>query len=194
MPKIFTDDDRNNIRSVLLKNGRKALEKNSCKNISVAELAAEAGIAKGTFYSFFPSKEEFFYEIMLQIRDENRRELNALAEKPSYQKAYELFYSRYTCVKTVYDYFTPEELKIIFRKIPDKHSEADENSIQLAQKLISVCTDNKSIKAEVVVNLMNLAAAASANRDFFIAEHYNETIAVLSKAIADYIFDVKKEN
>ena len=72
MPKIFSESDRDNIRDTLLANGRKALEKSSYKNISVADIAAETGIAKGTFYNFFTSKEAFFYEIMINIRDENR--------------------------------------------------------------------------------------------------------------------------
>lgn len=188
MPKIFSEEDKSMIREALLKNGRAALEKSSYKNISVADIAAESGIAKGTFYHFFPSKEEFFYEIMLQIRDENRRELLNLIKEPSWQSAYELFYRRYTTVKTVYDYFTAEELKIIFRRLPQKQSESDENSVQLAKQLIAVCTDNVNVKAEVIVNLMNIAASVAANRQFLLETYYNETIAVLAKAMADYIY------
>ena len=92
MPKIFSDTDRTNIRESLLVIGRKALEKNSYKNISVADIATDAGIAKGTFYNFFPSKEVFFYEIMLQIRDENRMAFAELIESPTRENAYNLFY------------------------------------------------------------------------------------------------------
>lgn len=189
MPKIFTDTERNGIRDALLRNGRKALEKSSYKTISVADIAADSGIAKGTFYNFFPSKEEFFYEIMLQIRDENRKELTGFIGRPSWQDAYELFYRRYTTVKTVYDYFTPEELKIIFRKIPEKQASSDEDSVQLARELISVCTDSEDVKAEVIVNLMNIAASVAANREFLLEGCYNETISVLAKAMADYIYN-----
>ena len=188
MPKIFSEADRDNIRLKLLNNGREQLKTKRCKNISVAELAYEAGIAKGTFYNFFPSKELYFYEIMLLIRDENRAELLELAEAPSYEALYETMYRRYTQVKTIYDYFEPDELKMIFRTLPEKEIESDENSAALAKRLISVCTDNEDIKAEVVVNLMNIAASASANRRFLIEEHYCETISVLAKAIADYIY------
>lgn len=189
MPKIFSDTDRTNIRESLLVIGRKALEKNSYKNISVADIATDAGIAKGTFYNFFPSKEVFFYEIMLQIRDENRMAFAEFIESPTRENAYNLFYERYTTKKTIYDYFTTDELKIIFRRLPHKQKEADENSLELAKKVISACTDRTDIKAEVVVNLMNIAASASAEREFLLPGSYNETIAVIAKAITDYIFE-----
>ncbi|MGN1134615.1 MAG: TetR/AcrR family transcriptional regulator [Oscillospiraceae bacterium] len=188
MPKIFSEEDRESIRKNLLENGKAMLERKSYKDISVAEIAEESGIAKGTFYNFFGSKEEFFYEVMLLIRDNNRNELLKAAENPSGEAIYKVMYKRYTTMKTVYDYFTPEEMKIIFRRLPEKMQEADENSVELAQKLISVCTDNKKVKAEVVVNLMNIAASASANREFLIEKHYRETISVLANAIADYIY------
>ena len=189
MPKIFSDTDRTNIRESLLIIGRKALERNSYKNISIADIASDAGIAKGTFYNFFPSKEVFFYEIMLQIRDENRMAFAELIESPTSENAYNLFYERYTTKKTIYDYFTTDELKIIFRRLPQKQKEADENSLELAKKVISACTDRTDIKAEVVVNLMNIAASASAEREFLLPGSYNETIAVIAKAITDYIFE-----
>jgi len=194
MPKIFSETDRENIRTKLLHNGRKLLEAKRCKDISVAEIAADAGIAKGTFYNFFSSKELYFYEIMLLIRDENRRELLSLVDAPSYEALYETMYRRYTEVKTIYDYFEPDELKMIFRTLPEKEQESDENSTELARKLISVCTDDESVKAEVVVNLMNIAASASANRRFLIEEHYRETISVLARAIADYIYGGNKND
>ena len=191
MPKIFSEEDRENIRIHLLQNGRSMLEKKSYNSISVADLALESGIAKGTFYNFFPSKEAFFYEVMLLIRDENRKEILQLAENPSKEALVEMLYRRYTQTKTVYDYFEPEELKIIFRKLPGKAQDADGNSMELAKNLITACGIDESVQAGVIVNLMNMAASAAANREFLVAEYYEETIMVIAKAIADYIYGGK---
>ena len=191
MPKIFSEEDRENIRLHLLQNGRSMLEKKSYNSISVADLAAESGIAKGTFYNFFPSKEAFFYEVMLLIRDENRKEILQFAKNPSKEALVEMLYKRYTKTKTVYDYFEPEELKIIFRKLPEKVQDADENSMELAKNLITSCGMDESVQAGVIVNLMNVAANAVANKEFLVAEYYEETIMVIAKAIADYIYGGK---
>ena len=36
---------------------------------------------------------------------------------------------------------------------------------------------------------MNIAATAAANRDFLLADSYDETVSVIAKSITDYIFD-----
>ena len=191
MPKIFSEEDRENIRLHLLQNGRSMLEKKSYNSISVADLAMESGIAKGTFYNFFSSKEAFFYEVMLLIRDENRKDILQFAKNPSKEALVEMLYKRYTTTKTVYDYFEPEELKIIFRKLPEKVQDADENSMELAKNLITSCGMDESVQAGVIVNLMNVAANAASNKEFLVAEYYEETIMVIAKAIADYIYGGK---
>ena len=191
MPKIFSEEDRENIRMHLLQNGRSMLEKKNYNSISIADLAMESGIAKGTFYNFFPSKEAFFYEVMLSIRDENRKEILTFVENPSKEALVEMLYKRYTQTKTIYDYFESDELKIIFRKLPQKAQDADENSMELTKNLITACGIEENVQAGVVVNLMNVAAEAAANREFLVAEHYEETIMVIAKAIADYIYGGK---
>lgn len=191
MPKIFSEEDRVKIRNKLLINGRKILEKKSYNSISIAEIALETGIAKGTFYNFFPSKEEFFYEIMLIIRDDNRKEFYKLMDNPSRDAVADMFYRRYTVTKTVYDYFEPEELKIIFRKLPEKEEESDINSVELAKELIGKCVNSSNVSPGVVVNLMNIAAAAAANREILIKEDFEATIRVVANAIADYIYGGK---
>lgn len=64
MPKIFSEKDRQIIRDKLLEIGQESLKQKSYRDISLDEVTAKAGIAKGTFYNFFSSKELYFYEIM----------------------------------------------------------------------------------------------------------------------------------
>lgn len=70
MAKIFKEDEREVIRAKLLDAGLQLLKKDY-RSISITEITASIGIAKGTFYNFFSSKEKFFYEIMIKIRDGN---------------------------------------------------------------------------------------------------------------------------
>ena len=48
--------------------------------MNIEELAASAGIAKGTFYNFFPSKQRFIIEIYNDYTDERLDALKAAAE------------------------------------------------------------------------------------------------------------------
>jgi AcrR family transcriptional regulator len=70
MPKIFRDQDREAIRKSLIEAGREQFRRYGLKRTPVDDLAREAGIAKGTFYHFFESKEDLFLEI---CDDEEKR-------------------------------------------------------------------------------------------------------------------------
>jgi AcrR family transcriptional regulator len=59
----FSDQERSLILERLLEAGHRRFSAFGLKKTSVAELADDAGIAKGSFYAFFGSKEELFLEV-----------------------------------------------------------------------------------------------------------------------------------
>ena len=59
MPSIFSQEDKERIRTQLLAEGREMMLKRGITKMNIDELAESAGIAKGTFYNFFPSKQDF---------------------------------------------------------------------------------------------------------------------------------------
>lgn len=61
----FNDEKKNEIKIELLEKGKIEFEKNGFKNIKVSDLASSVGISTGSFYSFYESKEELFYEVIL---------------------------------------------------------------------------------------------------------------------------------
>lgn len=190
MPKIFSDQEREIIRMKLINAGMEELENKSYRNIAVDSLAAEVGIAKGTFYNFFPSKEAYFYAVMQFVKEKNRNELKELllCEKIQKDEIVSCLYHRYTKIKTVYDYFSPEEIKIIVRKLPNS-DEADD-SVEFAEWICeNLSVSDKEKKAKIIVNMCNIMAMAASNRDMLEPCAYEETIFIFCNAIADYILE-----
>lgn len=72
MPAGFNDSEREAIRKRLLAAAADALARGGLAAASVAELAKAADIAKGSFYAFYPSKEELFLEALEMIEDRYR--------------------------------------------------------------------------------------------------------------------------
>ncbi|RLE27205.1 TetR/AcrR family transcriptional regulator, partial [Candidatus Acetothermia bacterium] len=66
MPRAFTDAERERIRERLLAVGRELFARYGLRKTTVEELARASGIAKGTFYLFFPSKEALYAEVLLR--------------------------------------------------------------------------------------------------------------------------------
>ena len=64
MPKTFTGKEKEIIRKTLIRNGKELFSKYGLKKTSITELTNTAGIAQGTFYKFFESKEELYFEIL----------------------------------------------------------------------------------------------------------------------------------
>lgn len=194
MPKIFSEQEREIIRMKLLNAGIEELENKSYRNIAVDSLAAKVGIAKGTFYNFFPSKEAYFYAVMQFVKDKNRNELKELlfGEKVQKDEIAACLYHRYTKIKTVYDYFSPEEMKIIVRKLPNG-DEADD-SVEFAEWICGkLSVSEKEKKAKIIVNMCNIMAMAASNRDMLEPCAYEETILIFCNTIADYIFKEERE-
>ncbi len=193
MPKIFNENDKNLIRENLIKFGLEALESNGYKAASIEKVANQVGIAKGTFYNFFQSKEQFFYEVMLSIRDKNRNDFyeflstNSKIDKESMKK---FLFERYAKKKNIYHYFTSDEFNIIFRKTTDRLSLTNIDSINFSDKLLAdIPNVNPRLNNEVVVNMINIIGHFAADKDLVSVESREETIEILANALACYIFE-----
>jgi AcrR family transcriptional regulator len=64
MSNRFSDADRERIREALLATGRDRFERYGLSKTTIADLTDQVGIANGTFYQFFDSKEALFLEVL----------------------------------------------------------------------------------------------------------------------------------
>lgn len=81
MPKGFTEKEKQRIRKKLIETGREHFERFGVRKTNVGDLAREAGIAKGTFYRFFDSKEDLFLTINAEFDKKLQREAAQKLEK-----------------------------------------------------------------------------------------------------------------
>jgi len=79
MPTAFTEREREAIRARLLCAALDALRAGGLAGASVASLAEAASIAKGSFYSFYDSKEELFMEALESLEDAYRERFASAA-------------------------------------------------------------------------------------------------------------------
>ncbi|KHE72704.1 TetR/AcrR family transcriptional regulator [Halobacillus sp. BBL2006] len=64
MPRGFNEQERQEIKQKLLEQGRNFFSKYGLKKTRISELAEAVGIAPGSFYTFFNSKEELYFDIL----------------------------------------------------------------------------------------------------------------------------------
>jgi len=64
MARTFTSRESELIRDSLISRGKELFAAQGIRKTTVDDLVAAAGIAKGSFYKFFPSKEDLYLEIL----------------------------------------------------------------------------------------------------------------------------------
>ncbi|MFV8753976.1 TetR/AcrR family transcriptional regulator [Nannocystaceae bacterium ST9] len=127
MPRAFSDAERARIESRLFEAARAMFERHGLRKTNVAELARAAGIGKGTFYLFFPTKEELFIALVdrhekavkAELMTELDAELRAGADARRLLRRYfelqlELL-TRHPLLAVLTD---PEELELLLRRVP----------------------------------------------------------------------------
>lgn len=84
MPVAFTPEKQQFIRQSLRDTALLLVKEFSVRNIKVEELTHAAGISKGAFYKFYPSKEALFYELLRELHNDIFSEPLALLFDTSY--------------------------------------------------------------------------------------------------------------
>jgi AcrR family transcriptional regulator len=83
MPRAFTDSERAAIHERLVAAGQDLFGRRGIRATTVEQLARAAGISKGAFYFFFPSKEALFFAIVEEVETAMQARLaQQVAETP----------------------------------------------------------------------------------------------------------------
>lgn len=82
MPKAFEDAERDQIRTRLMAVGFEHFDRLGIRAARVDDICREVGIAKGSFYAFFPSKEELFMSIVEQREAVHMTDMLAFLQRP----------------------------------------------------------------------------------------------------------------
>lgn len=82
MATAFTQDEKQRISDALLDAGEQRFITHGLKKTSLDELVAAVGIAKGSFYAFFDSKESLYLEVMLKRAPSVAARVAATLEAP----------------------------------------------------------------------------------------------------------------
>jgi AcrR family transcriptional regulator len=73
--RAFTPAEKELIRNSLLEQGRELFGRHGLRKVGIKELADAAGIAPGSFYKFFPSKEELYFAIIEEDEAKIKKEM-----------------------------------------------------------------------------------------------------------------------
>lgn len=139
MPRGFTEEESRKIREQLILLGNERFSTLGLKKTSIEELAEEAGIAKGSFYRFFPSKEALYFTCLeLQEKAFRRDRLTPLLESPKprqdlLEELIRLLYHLPEEYPLMTILLRPKEYEALQRGLPrdmmEEHRQSDEDAM-----------------------------------------------------------------
>ncbi|OPY25577.1 MAG: DNA-binding transcriptional repressor AcrR [Methanobacterium sp. PtaU1.Bin242] len=195
MPKTFTVKEKEFIRNTLIKRGRELFSIYGLRKTSISQLTTAAGIAQGTFYTFFGSKEELYFDI-LEIEEtkiEKQFVNDILNSSHSAKEAirkiikstYELLENNPFLVR-IYD---SKDYELMVRKLPPEKLETHRinDTIRFLDIVKGVQQKDELITArpEVIAGLLRGIIFSFLHKDEIGQEIYPEVVDLMANVIAD---------
>ena len=124
MPKVYTPEERDNIRRDLRSAAEQCLARYGVKRTTVDDLVKMVNIPKGTFYLFYPSKEHLFLDVLDTFeREEEERYFGMLQELDENHIVTSLTAVFHSVLMNIYRrgifrFLEQDQLELITRKLP----------------------------------------------------------------------------
>jgi len=194
MPKIFDEETREDIRSQMLDNGFSLIKRFGLKKTTIEDVTRISGVAKGTFYNFFKTKEEFVYQIIIHKRRLVKDYYDKLLKKngDSVDRMLLRDMLRFT-IDGDYDlmtYLNREDAAMLAARWPKEYLECAENDEKALLWILDHTHDKrKDCDWRVFANLYAIAAIGLADRERLHAEALDATIDQYVDRLVDYVFE-----
>ena len=193
----FSNEEKERIKLLLLEKGKIEFEEKGFKNIKVSDLSKSVGIATGSFYAFYESKEELFYEIILyEFKKFEPMFINLFSQKENPQKTIRDF--MIYCVKGFHETkfntiaYDSEVYEILSKKIDiEKLDFAYMFAINLLKKHLLNWQEEgllpKSLDLDVTTKLMTTVLFdVSSHRNMEYTEEFHNKIVT---TVIDYFVE-----
>lgn len=201
MTKAFNDKEKELIRNKLIEKGKELFDRYGLRKTSIGDLTNAVGIAQGSYYSFFQSKEELYFEIMEQ---EEKYIKNKLLSAHNIgagltEQSLEAFLTdafglidESTFIKKL---MNGEDYELLVRKLPEervaKHIETDSD---ILTPMITMWQKQGAVidrKPEVIGGLLRAVFTLAPHKKEIGEDIFPEVLELLIELIAQGI--VKKE-
>lgn len=195
MPKIFSEHERSAIQALMLEVGAELLKQKGVKQVSVEDIAKGVHIAKGTFYSFYHSREELLWDV---IQFEEQHIVDDILFIASQDFDLRTKVRKILCEVYLKDnsivFCLPEmDIAYILRKLPPEvlHS-VDKRTIDINRTILAACDiDASDENVEILTGMLNALQFACTNQNPKSKSARKAVLDILVEAIINYFCNDK---
>ncbi|WP_336824929.1 TetR/AcrR family transcriptional regulator [Sporosarcina sp. USHLN248] len=198
MPKIISDQEKEHIKNAMYIKGIELIRKKGMKRVTVDDIAAAVQIAKGSFYSYYPSKEVFLYHIIKRNeQDLFDRTLEIGASSGHFKdKIKHALHEIYLAPDSLALHVQPSDLEYLQRKLPDpiNRMEQDKSKTNFQRTLNYLGIEDNQCDYSVLANLMDGLHFIASNQNQYGEQGREQALSILVEAIAEYLSESKQNS
>lgn len=193
MPAIFTQENKDELYRGMIDAGWEQLVERGVRSLRVEQVARAVGIAKGTFYSFFPSKGDFVYAMLMENRQRAVDELEAervrAGGRAGRDEVRAWMRRMWRAERNIFRIATADEYDYLVRSFPGDRSFEPATDSRLVRWLIDDAADARpGADAHRVMNLQVALALVLLNRGYMQADALEATVDALIESTLDELF------
>jgi AcrR family transcriptional regulator len=203
MAKMFNDKEKQIIRDKLMEKGKEYFSTFGIKKTSVEELTNAAGIAKGSFYHFFSSKEELYFDLLEKEEESLKEEiLNSMMQSKIITRSDFKQFLLQTLHKVDDNPFfrrlyNQDEYELLVRKVPQERLDAHAHrDMDVMITLIQKWQDQGQLISEapeIIAGVLRSFFLLTLHKKEIGATQYNATIELIAHCIANGLIQEQAE-
>jgi AcrR family transcriptional regulator len=186
-PIIFKNESRDRAKNTMYENGYNLIKKHGIKKTLVEDITKATGIAKGTFYNFFTSKEMFIYEVIVYKRKCIK---DMLSDDKLNKESLKKFVIDLTFGdNNIYNYLDDDDMISLELKVPEATSSKsyDKDIALMILNNIDI-KERNNCDYKIIANYIKILSLAVANKSKLNDEVLNQTINLIIDSLINYIF------
>lgn len=191
MPTGFTQEQQEEIREELFQKGIPLIRELGLQRTTVDKLTKACGIAKGSFYLFYESKEDYLVALEEYTSGKMRKMLERYLAGRTQMTTYEFcaflrewLYSDYD----VMSHMTVEDFLWIRTHMADQNYFDPTQQQPLVERLLAEVSDVRAdVDAGAVVNLIKCIYAMREHRDTMVVGSIDRSIDLILQTLEQYI-------
>ncbi len=188
MPKTISKTERQQTHQALHQATLALIAQKGLRKVTVDDIAAAVGIGKGSFYTYYPSREVCLFETIRQREEELFNKMEVLmAQGPHSTARYEQIL-REICLApdSIIFQLSPVELDALLRKLPPEYHQhmQDKSSDHFARMLALLQVGENKMEA---IALLTDCLSITAGNSQYSSRGKGQALDVLVHAIASFL-------
>lgn len=201
MSRGFNEHEKQVIKHALIEQASELFRTLGFQKTSIAEITKNVGIAQGTFYTFFTSKEELYF-LVLELEEEKIREqlseidleLEQVKQpKELFKKLLQKMIHIFETNPLMRELYIGDHFKNLWRRLPPemvkKHYINDEEALSILFKKWKLVGINIKKKPSIVSGILRSLFVLTMHKKEIGEEVYHETLHLFIDMIADKLIE-----